>query len=160
MGMFDTFSVADEELCKGIKCAAGHLSSPSDEFQTKDLDNALFHFRIKNYKLQVLQWPVVESEEYKDTNYTGHVRFYRNCTHCRAIQYCRDTEEVSDPSKHDKMYPWLEYVAVFRNGELLFIDPVELETREQVVEQVEKWGIVLPDSNDKDTLLDSSEDKE
>lgn len=142
MGMFDDFKILDPELAKTIKCHYGHESNVDAVFQTKDLDCALSLYAIKNYKLHQIKFGFKygkegSSEEPIVIDYTGHVSFYDSCEQCEPILFHRKNmpNEVLT-----SIQPWIEYKAVFRRGELLFIDPVKLETLEEIEQHLTDVG--------------------
>ena len=142
--MFDYFKVFDKDIADNIKCHYGHSFDVGHEFQTKDMDSALIVYGIKDYKLQQFSHPLVGEREDFDpvsiNDYTGHVGFYDACEKCKSIVY----EAVINGQKYKQSYSlWVEYKAVFRRGELLFIDPVKLETREEALEYLTKAGCTI-----------------
>lgn len=98
---------------------------PDTEFQTKDMDNYLAHFRISEEgELQIRvdkpngqtwtdmfgnEWPEHEFshwkayEEFEGIPYTGAVRFYAS---------------IDAPDDPD-MFVWIEYIAVFQQGKIV-----------------------------------------
>ena len=127
MGMFDYFVINDKEELKNIRCAYGHQMPANQEFQTKDFDCTLSVYTLEKYKLHQSSSTLrIDSEEKIFMPYTGHVRFYTICPVCIPKKWTKQSGETMATT------PFIDYVAVFRWGELVFIDPVKLETRKEI----------------------------
>lgn len=140
--MFDTFVIRDEQEAKNIKCQEGHIIPTGHDFQTKDLDNALAVIILENYKLYRLRTIFIPEDDKtpEQLSYTGQIKFYTFCPECSTKYRWR-----RDGSNRDiESMRWVEYVAIFRNGELVFIDPVNLESleEEKAKMKIGGWSLV------------------
>lgn len=139
--MFDTFVIRDEAEAKNIKCYEGHVIPTGHDFQTKDLDNALDVIILENYKLYRLKMILMPEDDKRPEalSYTGQIKFYTYCPECSK----KYTWKKGEPARTVESTRWVEYVAVFRNGELVFIDPVNLESLEEEKDKMKIGGWTL-----------------
>jgi hypothetical protein len=134
MGMFDYFIILDPDVLAQVKCAHGHPATEHDVFQTKDYECLMDTLYLKDGKLHLVHydWNNEQPQQMPPGNpveFTGQLRFYTNCEHCEPTLW---TSSKRPPSfKPNKEYPWMEYIALFRKGALLSVDPERLETQEE-----------------------------
>lgn len=135
MGMFDYLVISDPTLRDQARCAAGHVLSESAGWQTKDLDCVMDTIFLHDQHVYVVRGGMLDDAKPEappgtPLTYTGAIRFYTSC------DQCPETYWVLPPPRRTSFGPQTsrprtEYVALVRRGQVLTIDPVQLETVEE-----------------------------
>lgn len=162
MGMFDNLKVL-KPLPLGEGLSSLIVDWKEEVFQTKDLDNCLDLYEISEegklrYLRQEREWEkdessflgghlAVKSERWEDIPFHGVLRFYT--THCDNLDYHNESFFATEKMSWDEIVKvegydwWIEFVAVFDNGQL----------REIKLEKAEKTPIRVRLANAKEWHL-------
>jgi hypothetical protein len=162
MGISDTLRLIGSDTAR-VRCAAGHPAS--GELATKDFDCGLDHcyvFEGQLYRHERTDEPepltpqidgdtllLARSEVAKKVDFTGTVDCHTHCEACDPVVFERE-----DTDRVDHRHVWCEWNVVFDHGRLTRVEPVRLETREQLRTQMARDGVgVLPDDDRIVTVL-------
>lgn len=155
MGMFD--SIYKVLSGKRISCAAGH-DQIDVEMQTKDLECNFLSYYICNNKLYRSNNNPQTSFDLKDTlqivhrtstepcSLTKSITVYGGCKICDPIIFERGGNLWG---RVGERWVWCEWELFFEEGMLLKVEPVTLETRDQLRAKMLKGGCenILPDDD-------------
>ena len=155
MGMYDSVKFFSDKP----KCGAGH---EPEGWQTKDLKNDMATYYVVDGRfyghlrseddwqekiVEVDQSGIVLSLTHRSKAevFTGSILVYTHCKKCQPV--FTDVQAVWNDglAPHE---PWVEYELTFADGVLVKSEPVKLETRESMREDLTKHGLrVMPDDD-------------
>jgi hypothetical protein len=157
MGMFDRLHLLGDDASK-VRCAAGH---PADgELATKTFDCLLddyYVFEGRLYRCRRTEdrpddlAPRVDGDKLvllrRETaprvQFTGVASVHTHCAACDPVVFERES-----PERVDHRRVWCEWDLTFDDGKLARVEPVRLETREEVRQHLLRDGVgVLPDDD-------------
>ena len=157
MGMYDSLVADDPRLV----CAAGHRL---EDLQTKDLECDLTTYHLVGGRLYGSgeRRPTRENHEHvatpevltiRSTTQVPHcpltttLRAYTHCNQCRPVLMAKNRAGMAW-DMIDQREPWCEYALTFQQGQLVSVEPVRVESREDIrKELIEQGQLVLEDSN-------------
>ncbi len=152
MGMYDTVLFYGDDA---LRCPAGH---PLRDLQTKDLECELATYVGHCARLYRAGKTSDETARPREDGklilstqriadplaLTAEVTAYTFCDHCRPVLYLRDDKSPWGDYVQERR-PWCEWRLVFVAGALERREPVRIETRELVAEELRKEGLEVLD---------------
>jgi len=146
VGMFDNVYLIDPSVRERCVCASGHVPDETTVFQTKDRECLMDDYFVVDNELRLRSgsWLVDETmppppEGHGEFDrYTGQLRIYSSCKSCPETLW--EFKDRKSPFGPQRKAPWMEFVLLFHFGRLVVVEPVELETVEQVREKMTKLG--------------------
>lgn len=152
MGLFDTIRFIDPNPDQEVipKCAAGHLML---DLQTKDFDpdehTTYIVWKSQLYKLAERHDPDVEDPKlvdmdmvvtmtthtrYRRIPHNGPVTAYTHCDECLPVLF-ETGGKVWHGDIVTELEPWCEWDLKFKDGRLIEINPIRVESREDVAKK-------------------------
>lgn len=154
MGMFDNVVFIGESALQ-VKCAAGHVLR---NLQTKSLDCDMTTYYVVNGRIYGHAKPqparttfvdgdaliIAHDERATFESVSDEIEVHNACTECDPVLYVRGACEPSRVSWGDgvsEREPGVAAHLIFRDGVLVEVRPVEMETRDEIKEQLAADGL-------------------
>lgn len=164
MGMFDTVKFTEME--EAPMCFSGHVLK---DFQTKDLDQGMDVYYIRGRKLYLLDKDfdkprnlkysdpdpasvfsdrselfIVETRIAKPSRFSGTMNVYTSCNECDPV--CWESQGSSVwGDRINEAFPWNEFELRFEDGIFIYMEPIKVESRDDV--RLGLSGRALPDDD-------------
>ena len=160
MGMYDDLHLTGM-TADAAKCAHGHSLS---DFQTKSLECNLNSYYVHSGRLYLMtrnegrrpfanarfeeigkELKITYSSVCKSVDHTGEVLVHASCETCEPVYFENESGFMSGV---DSRSPWCEFALFFKGGVLENVEPVRVESRDEVREKLLKAAqFPLPDDD-------------